>query len=116
MHSNTVLLLEDDPVIALDIRLELEQQGFQVLTCGDVPTAVQLFEEHLPGMVLLNFSLKTMDGMALAKLLDNHHPTKIAFVTGARPQDLQASESFLQKYRVIYKPFTHRQLLSFLLP
>jgi len=116
MFAKSILLLEDEPVIALDLRMELEEQGFQVHVAEDVPTALQLFEKHRPSFALLNFVLKTMDGMALARLLQSRSPVKILFITGARPKDLMASAQFNPAHGVLYKPFSIHQLRSFLLP
>ncbi|MBK9015240.1 MAG: response regulator [Saprospiraceae bacterium] len=109
-------MLEDDPVIALDLRLELERQGCQVLIADDAPAALRLCKRHLPNLALLNFALKPTDGMALARLLHTRYLTKVLFITGARPKDVEASKDFYAGHEVLHKPFTRRQLRSFLLP
>lgn len=117
MHQQTILLVEDEPVIALDLQAELEAIGFCVLKAADAAEALRLSAKHLPNVAIINFQHNNQpDGMTLARLLRIRYLTKVLFITGARPQDLETSIDFYAGHEVLYKPFTRRQLQSFLLP
>ncbi len=117
MRQPTLLLVEDEPIIALDLQYELERQGYYVLKAADAAEALLLSAKHLPNAAIINFQFKNQpDGMALARLLRTRYLTKVLFITGAGPKDLEASKDFYVGHEVLYKPFTRRQLQSFLLP
>lgn len=117
MRQTTVLLVEDEPIIALDLKGELEAKGFLPLMAADVQDALRLTARHLPDVAILNFKTGQMtDGMALACLLRTRYRTKVLFITGARPQELEASADFYAGQEVLYKPFTRRQLKALLFP
>ncbi len=117
MQQPTLLLVEDEPVITFDLQCELEAIGFCVLKAADAAEALRLSAKHLPHMAILNFRYGKMpDGMALARLLRTRYLTKVLFITGARPEDVEASEDFYAGYDILHKPFTRLQLRSFLLP
>ena len=50
----SVLTLEDDPIVRADLRLALEDAGFDVVAqTSDVAEAVELVREHRPDVVVL---------------------------------------------------------------
>ncbi len=117
MYQTTILLVEDEPLIALDLKSELEARGYLPLMAADVQDALRLAARHLPDIAILNFHTGHMpDGMALACLLRTRYLMKVLFITGARPQELEASADFYAGQEVLYKPFTRRQLTQFLFP
>jgi len=110
-QSIPVLLLEDEPVLARHIGDVLEKIGHQVLAAADAAEALRVSAQHRPQFALLNFRLThTCDGMALAQHLHRQYGTQVVFVTGARTQDLAASEHYDSKWEVLQKPFTRGQL------
>jgi DNA-binding response OmpR family regulator len=117
MRQQTILLVEDEPLIALDLQCELEAGGHRVLTATNAEEALSLSAKYLPNTAILNFRYeKAIDGMALARVLRIRYLTRVLFITGARPQELEASADFYAGHEVLQKPFTRRQLRSFLLP
>lgn len=117
MRQRTVLLLENEPVIALDLRTELEASGCQVIAAEDAHDAVQLSMQHDLDLAILNFQLKNPDdGMALARLLRTQYLVKVLFITGARQQEIENSACFNAGHEILHKPFTRRQLHAFLFP
>lgn len=117
MNRKKILIVEDEPIIALDLRAVLEATGFLVLEAANEQAALLLADCHLPDLVILNVKSELFDsGMALARLLQARYVLEVLFVTGARNGDMAASPDFDAKYRVLHKPFTRRQLRQFLFP
>lgn len=107
------LLIEDEPLINQFIRDVVEQHGHQVLCAGTAKEAVVLCERYRPPFVLLNLRQEgTADGMSLARQLSSRFKTNMLFLTGARTQDLQASPDYDPVHKVLYKPFSRKQLLQ----
>jgi DNA-binding response OmpR family regulator len=117
MDRPTVLLAEDEPLIALDLKDELEALGYRVLQTDDVATVLELAAIHLPDFVILNFQNGSLpDGMAVARLLRVRYLAKVLFITGARPKDIEASAHYYAGHEVLYKPYTRKQLREFIFP
>jgi chemotaxis response regulator CheB len=58
----SVLTLEDDPIVRADLRLVLEEAGFDVVAdAGDDVEAVELAREHRPDVVVLRNRGETSD-------------------------------------------------------
>lgn len=115
MKNPTVLLLEDEPVIAADLSAMLWGLGCEVLWAADSSEALALCALRMPDLAVLNFRQPDgTDGLALAHTLRAELPIKIFFVTGARPSDLCTSSSFETDFMVLFKPFTPQQFKAML--
>lgn len=111
MDPLTILLVEDEPLIALEMKIELEQAGYIVRTACNVESALLLCERYLPDVAILNFLYENrMDGMALACSLRTRFLVRVLFITGANWTDLENSPHFYAGHEVLHKPFTRPQL------
>src|SRR5579884_1703145 len=72
----TVLLVEDDAVLADMYRLKLEQDGYTVRVAGDAETALAMLERDLPDLIFLDIRLPRMDGLAFLEHLRARPRTK----------------------------------------
>lgn len=110
MISLTILLVEDEPIVAFELKLELEQAGHIVVAAADAGTALQACAQRLPDLAILNFAYKdSMDGMWLARVLQTQYLAPVLFVTGASWEYMEASASFYAGHSVLCKPFTKSQ-------
>ena len=110
MAQRTVLLLEDEPVIAADMHVLLLGLHCHVLRAADLAEALACCTLCAPDVVLLNFH--PSDGTSsvlLAQTLQAFFSAKVIFVTGYRPQDLKTSSGVALPFPVLYKPFTRQQ-------
>lgn len=115
MAQRTVLLLEDEPVIAADLHLLLLGLHCHVLRAADWAEALACCTLCVPDIVLLNFHpFDGTSGVLLAQTLQAFFPVKVIFVTGYRPQDLETSSRVTLPFPVLYKPFTRRQFRAIL--
>ena len=57
-----ILIVEDDPVIASEIRQNLSHWGFEAITAGDFSNILGIFEKTAPHLVLMDISLPFFNG------------------------------------------------------
>jgi two-component system cell cycle response regulator DivK len=60
----TVLVVEDDEDIREILSLWLQGEGYRVLAAGDGAEAVEVARRECPGLVLMDMSLPTLDGIS----------------------------------------------------
>jgi CheY-like chemotaxis protein len=86
-----VLVIEDDPVLALSIQLALEDAGAsQVIVCPSIACTMDVLEQSPPDALVIDVHLADRDdGWAVAELVDALGPRRprIAFSTGT-PEDI----------------------------
>lgn len=112
MNPLKIILLEDEPIIQLDIRACLEQAGHEVWAVSSQEAVWQLCQEQRPDVVILNFHFRGQgDGLSLARTLSNSsYPPQVYFITGA-----YVDEASVGGLPLLRKPFTQRQLCQFIL-
>ena len=118
MNSGTrhkILITDDDPVIIELLQVNLEFEGYDVVSAGDGQEAVAKAAEHLPDLVILDIMMPRMDGWtARAELLKNPRTAEIPVIfLSARAQqaDLRkGNESGVAAY--VTKPFEPVELLD----
>ena len=111
MRSLTVLLTEDEPVISMEIQHLLQGKGYHVIQATAAQDVLAACERYRPDLAILNFKQQDRsDGMDLAQQIMSRFMLPVAFITGARPQDIAASKDFDSSLDILYKPFTRTQL------
>ena len=112
MTATTVLTVEDNPLVRLDLRALLEGAGYTV--CGgarDGLEAVELARSTEPDVILLDLGLPRMDGVEAARLILEERPVPIVALTGR-------SEAFAERAVAagatawVRKPFSEAELLE----
>jgi two-component system, cell cycle sensor histidine kinase and response regulator CckA len=102
--NETILLVEDEPLLRELAQMVLTGSGYTVLEAGDCDQAMDLWREHEEGINLLLTDMVLpggMNGRDLAQMLQRKKPSlKVIYTTGYSPDIVEAElrpENFLQK-------------------
>lgn len=112
MSSSKVLVVEDEGIIAMDIRRQLEDFGYQVVaTAFSGGQAITLAEQHKPDLVLMDIVLKgDMDGINAAHAISDSLHIPVIFLTAySDPATLRRAQS-TGAYGYLIKPFRPDEL------
>ena len=103
--ATDVLIIEDEPIIAMDIEELVLNCGHRVVGLATTEAeAVELAERHKPGLILADINLGIGgDGTLAVSRIMKHHYAPVIFVT-AYPERLLTGED-LEPAFVITKPF-----------
>ena len=103
--ATDVLIIEDEPIIAMDIEELVLNCGHRVVGMATTESeAVEMAERHKPGLILADINLGIGgDGTAAVSRIMRHHYAPVIFVT-AYPERLLTGEDLEPAY-VITKPF-----------
>jgi two-component system, OmpR family, phosphate regulon response regulator PhoB len=109
----TILAVEDEPAILELLRVNLADAGYTVREAADAETAQALLRESLPDLVLLDWMLPGLSGLALARQLRADARTRdlpIIMVTarGDEADKVAGLEAWVDDY--VTKPFSPREL------
>ena len=105
----SVLVVEDEALIACDLQNILESNGYRVIgPAASLARAWDLIEQETPDLALLDVNLGSSTSFPLADVL-NSRDCKIVFVTGhSRPFICES-----HRHRpVVEKPFLPHDLLA----
>lgn len=110
--QNTVLVVDDEFLIAEGLCMQVEDMGMQV--CGTAATAdeaVTLTRQHRPAVVLMDMRLRgERDGVDAALAIHKDVGSKVIFITGSREQATIDRIALDHPAGVLFKPVSDRQL------
>ena len=106
------MVVEDEPIIAKDIRKTLERNGLKVVgIAGTVEKALSLIERHHPTLALVDIFLKGhLTGVDLAGVLNKKEIPFIFLSANLNHQILEAAKS-TNPYGFVVKPFREKDLM-----
>ena len=110
--AKKILVVEDDGNIADLIRIYLEKDGFEVKIAGDGGSAIQMFREYSPDLVLLDVMLPVMDGWQVCSMIRKTDKTPIIMLTAKEETDDKVHGLELGADDYITKPFEVKELLA----
>jgi len=76
-----VLVVDDDAALSEMLGIVLRNEGFEVFFCADGDTALKLFRETKPDLVLLDLMLPGRDGMDVCRQIRNESGVPIVMLT-----------------------------------
>ncbi len=112
MARERILVVDDEPLVAEAISLQLETLGYVVVGTSDTgATAVAMAGELQPDLVLMDIVLAgPMDGITAAELIHQRYAIPIVFLT-AYPDDAHIEQTKLSEpFGYIVKPCHQREL------
>lgn len=112
MTNQRVLVVDDDKNICELIRLYLEKEGFIVILAHDGQTAIDLFKESSPAVVLLDVMLPKKDGFQVCREIRRISNIPIIMLTakGETFDKVLGLELGADDY--IVKPFENKELVA----
>lgn len=114
MKSATILIVEDEAIVAKSIEKHLVSQGYSV--AGSVatgPDALALAARVRPDLILLDIRLKgTMDGIEVARIIRDWFSIPVLFITAFADTATIARANDTGPCGYLIKPFGMKDLLS----
>jgi DNA-binding response OmpR family regulator len=109
---NTVLVVDDEPIVRDVVVRYLEQEGYRTLQAADGDTARALLEQEEPSIVVLDLMLPGTDGLALCRWIRGRSQLPVIMVTalGEEVDRLTGLELGADDY--LTKPFSPRELVA----
>ncbi len=112
MSKANILIVEDESIIALDIRSNLESHGYQVVGQADRgEDAIKKAGELHPDLILMDINLKgEMDGIEAAAKIRAQFDLPVIFLTAFADQTTLERARQAEPYGYILKPFEEHEL------
>ncbi|HEY0757300.1 MAG TPA: response regulator transcription factor [Ktedonobacteraceae bacterium] len=108
----TILVVEDDIALSNLLRSHLESEGYQVFQVFDGPATLPAVEQYRPQLILLDWMLPGMDGLAVCRRLRQSYLTPIIMLTARTEEVDQLLGLEVGADDYIAKPFSIRQVLA----
>ena len=110
--QRTVLLVEDEQIVAIDLQENLEGMGYRVLgVASSGEEAIAMAQNYKPLIVLMDISLRgEMDGVDAAAHISHRLHIPVVFLTSFSDAATVARAATTAPYGYLTKPFQSREL------
>lgn len=110
--ARSVLVVEDETIIRLDIVELLTGAGYNVVAEADNgEEAIELAKEHNPDVVLMDVQMPVMDGITAAEKIVEAGIAPVVLLTAFSQPDLVDRAQKAGAMAYVVKPFTEHDLL-----
>lgn len=105
--NNTILIVEDEGLVAFDLKERLEQIGYMITAIADSAAAALLSVERFrPSVVLMDIRLKgPQDGIETAEQIRRRFDVPVIFVTSHADSETLSRARVTEPFGYIVKPF-----------
>ena len=110
MAAESILIIEDEPLVRLVVARALQMKGYEVHAAADGPSGLDLFQTVHPRLVILDLMLPEMSGWEVCRRIRERSSVPIMVTSACKTeQDLvRALEMGADHYMV--KPFRPAEL------
>jgi len=113
--TKEILIVDDEPGVAVAIQFLMEQQGHRVLVAQRGEDALDLIYKYKPDLVLLDIMLPGISGWEVCEIIrlnPDYRNVKIIFLT-ARSAEVEIAKGLaLGADAYITKPFSNDRLVA----
>ncbi|MCB1647443.1 MAG: response regulator, partial [Pseudomonadales bacterium] len=112
MSSSTLLVVEDEVLVARDIKSRLTRMGYHVVdTASRGAEAVEKALALRPDLILMDINLRDdMDGVEAALKIRSEYDVPVIFCTAYSNEDTLERAKVSDPYGYVLKPFDNREL------
>jgi len=87
-----LMIVDDNKDVRIFLRSLLEDKADEIIECSNGLTAIDLYIEHNPDLVLMDIEMKSMDGItATEKIIQINPEAKIIVITSYTDKKLKES-------------------------
>nr|WP_319373165.1 response regulator [uncultured Methanobacterium sp.] len=114
MADTSIMLVEDEIIVAADVKNRLENMGYAVLGIFDTgEEAIQKAGELKPDMVLMDIVLKgEMDGIDAAQKIREQFDIPLIYLTAYSDEKTLERAKVTEPFGYVLKPFEDREIQS----
>ena len=107
-----ILVVEDEAIVALDLRKRLSSLGYEVIdVTAQGEKAVEIARKHRPALTLMDIRLRgEMDGIQAAEIIRNELGLPVVYLTAHADEATVDRALRTEPFGYILKPFDEREL------
>jgi len=107
MQKHTIIIVEDDEITALNLKLSLQKHSYDIIAiCDNAMDAKEQIKTFKPKIIIIDISLQeSNDGIELAKIIRKKYGIPFIYLTSYSDDEIIAKAIKTEPYGYIVKPF-----------
>jgi DNA-binding response OmpR family regulator len=111
-NNTTILVIDDDPRIRRLLQINLQAEGYIVVTAGSGRDGLDMLFTHKPDAVILDLILLDMDGLTVCERIREFSDIPVIVLTSRNNEDTMVDGLQIGADDYIVKPFSQKVLLA----
>jgi DNA-binding response OmpR family regulator len=107
-----ILVADDEPLYQHLVRVNLEKEGYDVLTCGNGLDALEEVASHSPDLVILDIMMPKLDGLATCERIRQFSMIPIIILTARGEEEDRVRGLNVGADDYVVKPFSATELVA----
>lgn len=111
-RATSILIVEDESIVALDIKHHLKRFGYRVLgPAASADAALKIVDQEVPDLVLMDIKIQgDMDGVETARIIRERYHRPVIMLTAYADEQTLNRAKLSGPFGYILKPFDEREL------
>ena len=111
MHTETILLADDDRLILHTMAQGLRNAGYTVIEADCGKSTIDLCQDVMPDLAILDMRMKDLSGLEVAKWLNENLPTSFMFLSAYDDHETVQAATSSGALGYMVKPVSIHQIL-----
>ncbi|KOY80821.1 ANTAR domain-containing response regulator [Lysinibacillus macroides] len=113
--ARKVMIVEDESLIAIDLKFMLEDNGYEVVAqASNGETAIELAFLHKPQLILMDIKMPKLDGLKASKIIEQQLGIPVLFISAYSEKELLLYMKQDNILGYVMKPFSEKNVLPVL--
>ncbi|KMY32937.1 ANTAR domain-containing response regulator [Lysinibacillus xylanilyticus] len=110
--TRKVMIVEDESLIAIDLKFMLEDNGYEVVAqANNGESAIELAFTHKPQLILMDIKMPKLDGLKASKIIEQQLGIPVLFISAFSEKELLLYMKQDNILGYVMKPFSERNVL-----
>jgi AmiR/NasT family two-component response regulator len=112
MSRYKILIVDDDPIIRMDLKEMLQEEGYVVAAeARNGDEAVELAYKHNPDLIIMDVKMPVMNGIKAADIIGKRHDAAVLLLTAYSQKELVRDARNAGVAAFLVKPVSEEDLL-----
>lgn len=110
--TRKVMIVEDESLIAMDLKLMLEDNGYEVVAqANNGESAIELAFTYKPQLILMDIKMPKLDGLKASKIIEQQLGIPVLFISAYSEKELLLYMKQDNILGYVMKPFSEKNVL-----
>lgn len=110
--TKKVMIVEDESLIAIDLKFMLEDNGYEVVAqANNGESAIELAFTHKPQLILMDIKMPKLDGLKASKIIEQQLGIPVLFISAYSEKELLLYMKQDNILGYVMKPFSEKNVL-----
>ena len=107
-----ILVVDDEPLYVRLLKVNLEQEGYQIITASDGVEALELVSQNMPDLIILDVVMPRLDGITTMQRIRQFSNIPIILLTALGEEQDRVKGLNIGADDYVVKPFSATELVA----